>query len=612
VPLFSKVLVANRGEIAIRIFRTLRELGIASVAVYSEADRSALHVRAADEAWLVGPPAPKAPSAKGRSTPVPPASIAARSATAESYLNQTRLLEAAERAGAEAVHPGYGFLAENAEFAQAVEDSGLVWIGPPPAAIEAMGSKTDARKRMRAAGVPIIPGTTAPVTSAAEVARLGEELGWPIAIKAAAGGGGKGFKVVRGVDEAERAFESASREGETYFADPTVYVERYLEDPRHVEVQLLADAHGNVIHLGERDCTIQRRHQKLVEETPSPAVDAELRERIGAIAVEAARAVGYRSAGTVEGLLAADGAYYFMEMNTRIQVEHTVTELVTGLDLVREQVLIAAGEPLSLRQEDVRLTGHAIECRINAENPSNGFLPTPGRIAGYREPGGPGVRVDSGVADGSEVTALYDPMIAKLVVHGVDREHARRRMLRALDEFEIGGVTTLLGFHRALLRHPCFVDAATCHGVVESEQLAQQADQLSHRTTVAPPPDGRVRERVRAVELDGRRFEARILEPAPPWVELAERRRQRAAGHHAGGARDAVVSPMQGTVLSVQVAEGDSVSVGQVICIVEAMKMENEVHAVRDGVVSELSVAVGEPVRTGQVICVLAPEADGS
>jgi acetyl-CoA/propionyl-CoA carboxylase biotin carboxyl carrier protein len=609
--LFSKVLVANRGEIAIRVFRTLRELGIGSVAVYSEADRGALHVRAADEAWLLGPPAPQAPSARGRSMPAPPASIAAR-APAESYLNQARILETAERAGAEAVHPGYGFLAENASFARAVEAAGLVWIGPPPEAIEAMGSKTDARERMRSAGVPIIPGTTVPVESAEEVVRLGDELGWPVAIKASAGGGGKGFKVARRPDEAERAFESARREGEAYFSDPAVYVERYVENPRHVEVQVLADAHGNVIHLGERDCTMQRRHQKLVEETPSPAVDTALRERIGAIAVEATRAVGYRSAGTVEGLLAPDGAYYFMEMNARIQVEHTVTEVVTGLDLVREQVLIAAGEPLSLRQEDVRLSGHAIECRINAEDPSNGFLPSPGRIAGYREPGGPGVRVDSGVEDGSEISALYDPMIAKLIVHGVDREHARRRMLRALDEFEIGGVTTLLGFHRALLSHPCFVEGATCHGVIESEQLARQAERLSHSATrLTTGPDGSLRGQVIAVELDGRRFDVRRLVPEPPWVELAERRRERTGARGAGaGGRGVIASPMQGTVLSVQVADGDPVSAGQVICIIEAMKMENEVRALRDGFVSELSVAAGEPVRTGQVICVVAPDTD--
>jgi acetyl-CoA/propionyl-CoA/long-chain acyl-CoA carboxylase, biotin carboxylase, biotin carboxyl carrier protein len=589
VSVFSKVLVANRGEIAVRVFRTLRELGTGSVAVYSEADRGSLHVRVADEAWLVGPGPP-----------------------AESYLHQARIVERALQAGAEAVHPGYGFLAENAAFARAVESAGLVWIGPPPDAIEAMGSKTEARERMKAAGVPIIPGTTEPVESAEEVVRLGHELGWPLAIKASAGGGGKGFRVVRQGDDVERALETVRREGEAYFSNPAVYVERYLEDPRHVEVQVLADAHGSVIHLGERDCTIQRRHQKLVEETPSPAVDAELRARIGAIAVEAARAVGYRSAGTIEGLLDRDGAYYFMEMNTRIQVEHTVTEMATGLDLVREQVLIAAGEPLSLRQEDVRLTGHALECRINAEDPSLGFRPSPGRIAGYREPGGPGVRVDSGVEDGSEISPLYDPMIAKLIVHGVDREHARQRMLRALEEFRIGGVTTLLGFHLALLRHPCFAEGATCHGVVESEQLAEEARRLTEQTEQSSPAsgsDGRVREQVTAVELDGRRFDVKVLVPEPPWAELAERRRRRAAaGGGEEGGRDAIVSPMQGTVLSVQVSDGDPVAAGQVICIVEAMKMENEVHALRDGIVAELSVRPGEPVGTGQVICVVVSE----
>ncbi|HZG34534.1 MAG TPA: biotin carboxylase N-terminal domain-containing protein, partial [Gaiellaceae bacterium] len=355
-PPFGKVLVANRGEIAIRIFRSLRELGVGSVAVYSEADRQALHVRTADEAYLVGPgPAP------------------------ESYLAVERLLDAAERSRADAVHPGYGFLSENAAFARAVEEAGLTWIGPPSAAIELMGSKTEARTAMQAAGVPIIPGTTEPVSEVEQVLALGGSIGYPLIIKAAAGGGGKGMKLVHEPEEAERAFASAQREGEKFFADGRVYVERYLENPRHVEVQVLADGHGNVIHLGERDCTIQRRHQKLIEETPSPAVDAELRERIGLIAVDAARAAGYRSAGTIEGLLTADGSYYFMEMNTRIQVEHTVTEEVTGVDLVREQVLIAAGAPLSLRQEEVVLRGHAIECRINAEDAANGFLPAPGR-----------------------------------------------------------------------------------------------------------------------------------------------------------------------------------------------------------------------------------------
>ena len=376
------------------------------------------------------------------------------------------------------MHPGYGFLAENAGFARAVEDAGLVWIGPPPDAIELMGSKTAARQAMQAAGVPIIPGTTDPVGSVEELYALGEEIGYPLLIKAAAGGGGKGMEEVHEPEEAERAFETAQRQGQAYFASPDVYVEKLIVDPRHVEVQVLADAHGNVIHLGERDCTIQRRHQKLIEETPSPAVDDELRARIGQIGVDAARAAGYRSAGTIEGLLTRDGEYFFMEMNTRIQVEHTVTEEVTGVDLVREQIRIALGEPLSLTQEDVELRGHAIECRINAEDVAQGFLPAPGLVTAYREPSGPGVRVDSGVAAGNEVSGVYDPMIAKLIVHGVDREHARMRMLRALDEFVIEGPKTLLGFHKALLSHECFVRGETCHGLVESQELAERAAAL--------------------------------------------------------------------------------------------------------------------------------------
>jgi acetyl-CoA/propionyl-CoA carboxylase biotin carboxyl carrier protein len=580
--MFDKVLVANRGEIAIRVFRTLRELGIGSVGVYSEGDRAALHVAYADEAFLLGP------------TPA-----------AESYLAVDRILDAAQRAGAQAIHPGYGFLAENASFAQAVEDAGLVWIGPPPAAIELMGNKTAARTAMKGAGVPIIPGTTDPVGSVDELLALGEEIGYPLLIKAAAGGGGKGMEEVHDPAQAEEGFERARRQGQSYFANPDVYVEKLIVDPRHVEVQVLADSHGNVIHLGERDCTIQRRHQKLVEETPSPAVDEELRQRIGAIGVEAARAAGYRSAGTIEGLLTQDGDYFFMEMNTRIQVEHTVTEMVTGLDLVREQVLVALGEPLSVRQEDVELRGHAIECRINAEDATQGFLPAPAPVTGYREPSGPGVRVDSGLAAGYEVSVSYDPMVAKLIVHGVDREHARRRMLRALDEFWIEGPTTLIGFHKALLSHPCFVAGETCHGVVESEELVADLSDA----VIAPPAGiasgaGKATERVRTVEVDGRRFEVRLSEPEPEWRALAQRRRERAhQGGGGAGSSDAVVSPMQGTVLSVTVADGDAVEAGQVICIVEAMKMENEVHAHRAGTVGSLSVEPGQPVTNGQVIC---------
>jgi len=548
--MFDKVMVANRGEIAVRIFRTLRELGAGSVAVYAEPDRASLHVDYADEAFFV-----------------------------ESYLQVNALVETALRAGAQAVHPGYGFLAENAPFARAVLDAGLVWIGPPPEAIELMGEKTRARTAMQHAGVPIIPGTTEPVPSVEELLTLGESIGYPLLIKAAAGGGGKGMEVVTAPGDAEHAFATARRQGQSYFANP--------------------DAHGNVVHLGERDCTIQRRHQKLVEETPSPAVDEELRARIGRIGVDAARAAGYVSAGTIEGLLTEDGEYFFMEMNTRIQVEHTITEMVTGLDLVREQVLVALGEPLSFTQEDVELRGHAIECRINAEDASRAFLPTPARITAYREPSGPGVRVDSGVEEGREVVGAYDPMISKLIVHGVDREHARRRMLRALGEYVIEGPTTLIPFHAALLSHECFIQGETCAGIVESLEIETNG---SVPRTVA---QGRTVEDVRVVEVDGRRFQVRVSEPEAPWLELARRRRERVRAGGAGGT-DAVVSPMQGTVLSVAVAEGDEVEAGGLICIVEAMKMENEVRAHRAGVVGELSVAPGEPVANGQAICVIS------
>jgi acetyl-CoA/propionyl-CoA carboxylase biotin carboxyl carrier protein len=590
MPAFSKVLVANRGEIAVRIFRTLRELGIGTVAVYSEPDRKRLHVAVADDAYLIGP-----------------------GPAADSYLRGDRVVEAALKAGADAVHPGYGFLAENASFARQVTDAGLVWIGPPPEAIEAMGSKIAARERMRDAGVPIIPGSSESAASPDDVRTVAADIGYPVAIKASAGGGGKGFKIARSSEEVERAFDSARREGEAYFADSSVYVERYLDDPRHVEVQILADGRGNVVHLGERDCTIQRRHQKLVEETPSPAVDAELRDRIGAIAIEAARSVGYRSAGTIEGLLAPDGAYYFLEMNTRVQVEHTVTEAVTGIDIVREQVLIAAGEPISFSQADVVLRGHAIECRINAEDAARRFLPSPGLITAYREPGGIGVRVDSGVRSGDEISDLYDPLVAKLVVHDVNRERARLRMLRALEEFVIAGPTTLIGFHRALLASPCFVEGGTCRGLVESEELARKAqeltEQLSHETTsLAGTSDGTAsavtRERIVAVEVDGRRHEIRIHTPAPAWAELAHRHKERRKGL-SGEDSGAIVSPMQGTVLEIAVTDGAPIQAGDLICVVEAMKMENEIVSHRDGVVAQLSVTPGEQVGHGQLICLV-------
>jgi acetyl-CoA/propionyl-CoA carboxylase biotin carboxyl carrier protein len=578
--MFAKVLVANRGEIAIRICRTLREMGIASVAVYSEADRDSPFVRYADEAYLVGPgPSP------------------------ESYLRGDVIVDVARRSGAEAVHPGFGFLAENPDFARACAAAGLVFVGPPPEAMEAMASKTAAREVMAKAGVPIVPGGTDPVETVEEARRLAEEIGYPVAIKAAAGGGGKGIRVVRSDDDLESAYTSSRREGKAYFADDTVYLERYLDDPRHVEVQVLADLHGNVIHLGERDCSIQRRHQKLIEETPSPAVSPELRERIGAIAVDAARAVGYTGAGTIEGLLAQDGSWYFLEMNTRLQVEHTVTEMVTGLDLVREQVWVASGRPLGWAQSDVRLYGHAIQCRINAEDAAAGFVPTPGRITTYREPSGPGVRVDSGVEAGSEVSGLYDPMFAKLVVWDEDRELATRRMARALEEYEIGGITTLLPFHRAVMRHPEFAAGGTLRGYVEGGGFAAEYEGpgLSYSPN-GLVPQTEVRRHV--AEVDGKRFEVTVEVPEHAGRTRLRHRRaalaERAAAGH--GATDVVKSPMQGTVLRVGVAPGDEVSAGQVLVVIEAMKMENEVVAHHAGQVEAVDIAEGDSVASGQAL----------
>jgi acetyl-CoA/propionyl-CoA carboxylase biotin carboxyl carrier protein len=589
--MFEKVLVANRGEIAIRVMRTLEEMSVGSVAVYSEADRDAPHVAEADEAHLIGPAVP-----------------------AESYLNVDRLLETAQKAGVQAIHPGYGFLAENAGFAAACEDAGITFIGPPASAIEAMGSKTRARELMAAAGVPIVPGTTAPVESVADAAKEAKEIGYPVACKAAGGGGGKGFRVAASEDELEEAFEGAAREGEKFFSDPTVYLERYLEDPRHVEVQVLADSHGNVIHLGERDCSIQRRHQKLIEEAPAPHVDAAMRERIGKIATDAAAAVDYRSAGTVEGLQDGDD-YFFLEMNTRVQVEHCVTEMATGIDIVREQVLIATGERLSIAQEDLELRGHAIECRINAEAAHKGFAPAPGRIETYVEPAGPGVRVDSGVRAGSEVTPLYDPMIAKLIVWDTDRERATARMLRALGEYEIGGLTTLVSFHRAILATDQWRRAETCRDLLTDKKWLKSlapAEPSPSRPEGEGGDEGEEQAQVRdfKVEVDGRLHEVKVIGAAPvaanpgPAPELARPPRRERAGAAAagGGAGDTLVSPIQGSVLKVAVSQGDEVEEGTLICIVEAMKMENEITAHRSGKVTELGVAEGGSVAAGDTI----------
>ncbi len=585
--MFEKVLVANRGEIAIRVMRTLEELGIGTVAVYSEPDRDGPHVRRAAEAYLLGP---------GPAT--------------ESYLVVEKILEVAEKSGAEAIHPGYGFLAENAAFARACQETGLTFIGPPADAIEAMGSKTRARGLMKGAGVPIVPGTTHPVETVEDATRLIEEgIGYPVAIKAAGGGGGKGFRVAESQDQLEKAFEGASREGEKFFSDPTVYLERYLPDPRHVEVQVLADSHGNVVHLFERDCSVQRRHQKLIEESPAPAVDPELRERIGKIGTDAARAVGYRSAGTVEGLL-QDGDYYFLEMNTRVQVEHCVTEMVTGIDIVREQLKIAHGEELSFDQDDVVIRGHAVECRINAEDAAKSFAPAPGKVGSYREPAGPFVRVDSGAEEGYEVLPLYDPLIAKLIVWDVDRQASTRRMLRALGEYEIEGLNTLIPFHRAVLETEQWVRGETCRDLVEDKEwLAQLAFPKQPKAEEAEEPEAVEREY--AVEVSGRRFDVKVIGPpaspdgtAPAAARKAPQRRQRGGGG-GGGAPGELVSPIQGTVLRVAVEQGAEVDEGALICVIEAMKMENEITAPSAGTIEELGVTEGGSIATGDTIAVI-------
>jgi acetyl-CoA/propionyl-CoA carboxylase, biotin carboxylase, biotin carboxyl carrier protein len=583
---FQKVLIANRGEIAIRVARTLKEMGIGSVAVYSEIDREAPHVREADEAFLIGPAVP-----------------------AESYLNIEKIIATAKEAGAEAVHPGYGFLAENADFARACGEADIVFIGPPAEAIEEMGSKTRAREIMKAAGVPIVPGATVPAKDVAEAREQADEAGYPVACKAAGGGGGKGFRVAMTADDLEEAFDGAAREGEKFFSDDRVYVERYLEDPRHVEVQVLADSRGSVIHLGERDCSIQRRHQKVIEEAPGPRVDAEMRERIGKIATDAAAAVGYRGAGTVEGMQVGD-EYFFLEMNTRVQVEHCVTEMISGVDIVREQILVAAGEPLSIAQEDVELRGHAIECRINAEAAHKNFAPAPGAISTYREPDGTGVRVDSGVEAGSEVTPMYDPMVGKLIVWDVDREHATRRMLRALGEYEIGGLTTLIPFHQAILATEQWDRGETCRDLMEDRDWLKST---APEEIAAPEVEegAELVSRDYKVEVSGKLFDVKVIGEAgaggaaPAVGGRKPPKRERKAGAGGGASSTALASPLQGTVFKVVVEQGAEVAEGDLICIIEAMKMENEITAHRSGKVTSLNVEVGAAVNGGDVLAVI-------
>jgi len=585
--MFSAVLVANRGEIALRVLRACRELGVAGIAVYSEADRDAPWLRLAEEAHLLGGAAPS-----------------------ESYLNISRILEVAARSGAEAVHPGYGFLSENAAFAEAVTGADLGWIGPPATAIAAMGDKLSARAAAESAGVPLVPGTMEATEDPEVVRAFAEAHGYPVAIKAAFGGGGRGLKVVREPAELVEALESAQREAVSAFGRGEVYVERYLTRPRHIEIQVLADEHGTCVSLGERDCSIQRRHQKLIEESPAPGFDPSTREAMGAAAVRLAEAVGYTGAGTCE-FLYEDGDFFFLEMNTRLQVEHPVTELVTGLDLVHWQLRIAAGEPLGFGQADVALRGHAIEVRVNAEHVAANFTPSPGRITGWRPPAGPGVRLDAGVEEGWEIPRTYDSLIAKLIAYGADRDEARRKLARAVEEFVVEGVPTTLDFHRFALGHPDFVAGKVSTVSVEREWDLSTIPAWSGAEVGAETDGARTPSRTFTVEVGGKRLEVALFEPdvvraartagAPP----APRRRARAKAGAGGSSGAELVAPMQGTIVKLAVETGQAVATGDLILVLEAMKMENTITAHRDGTVTDLHVAAGDIVNTGDPLATI-------
>jgi acetyl-CoA/propionyl-CoA/long-chain acyl-CoA carboxylase, biotin carboxylase, biotin carboxyl carrier protein len=584
----QKILIANRGEIAVRVIRTCRELGIGTVAVYSNLDREALHVRMADEAYALG-----------------------GETAAESYLNTEAILHAIEQSGADGVHPGYGFFSENTDFARAITDRGVTFIGPPPEAIEVMGDKISSRLAAERAGVAGVPGRSEPLTSPDEVVAFGEEHGWPVAIKAAYGGGGRGMKVVAGAAEAAEAMESAAREAQAYFGRPEIYLERYLNWPRHIEMQVLGDQHGTMLWLGERDCSAQRRHQKLVEESPAPDFPDEIRQAMGEAAVKVSKACGYFNAGTVE-FLYQDGEFYFLEMNTRLQVEHPVTELVTGLDLVAWQIRIASGERLDFSQNDIERRGHAIEVRINAEDPSGGkFSPSPGTLTSFHQASGPGVRIDAGYESGDTVSQHYDNLIAKMIVWAPDRESARRRMLRAIDETRITGVATTLPADTVILSHPEFASATHSTKWVEerldlSEVTAAPAGEPA---TPAPVDDVPLVQRDVTAEVDGRRFSVRLwvpeLGPVSAPGRAAGRPKRSAATTAAGTGSGQVTVPMQGTIVKVLVAVGDVVEVGQGICLLEAMKMENAINAEKDGVVKELRVSAGDAVGAGDVVAVI-------
>ena len=585
--MFEKVLIANRGEISVRIARACREMGVRSVAVYSDVDRGALHTLVADEAYHIGP------------TPA-----------AESYLNVEKLIEVARESGAEAVHPGYGFLAESAPFASAVTEAGLVWIGPHPDAIVAMGSKVESRRIMARAGVPITPGTGDPVRSADAILEFAADHGFPVAVKASAGGGGKGFAVAHDKTQAEAAYSRASREGEAYFGDGSVYLEKYLPAPRHVEIQVFRDKHGNCVHLGERDCSIQRRHQKLVEECPSPALDPETRQAMGRAAVAAAEAVGYDSAGTVEFLLQkgeakneAGDEFFFLEMNTRVQVEHPVTEEVTGIDIVQTGIRIAAGEPLPFSQRDVSWRGHAIEVRINAEDAARDFVPSPGAVVIYEEPGGPGVRVDSSLKGAGAVPDSYDPLFAKLIVRGPDRPAALARLRRALAEFRVEGIATTLPFFRAILDDEVFVSGDYTTGFVAGRMDGLEIE-------AAQPAGGSAADektsREVEVEVNGRLFRVRVFGDGGGAAGRGDPpRRSGRTTRRAAGGEGAVAAPMQGTIVKVLVEVGQEVAADEAVCLLEAMKMESEVRAQRAGRVSEVLIEAGRTVRSGETLVVL-------
>jgi acetyl-CoA/propionyl-CoA carboxylase, biotin carboxylase, biotin carboxyl carrier protein len=575
------VLVANRGEIALRVFRACRELGLRSVAVYSEADRAAPWLRAADEAHLLGP----APAA-------------------ESYLHVGRILEVVERSGARAVHPGYGFLSENVDFAAALEGAGVVWVGPPVGAIRAMGDKLSAREAAVAADCPVVPGLSQPTQDPAEVAAFAAQHGYPVVVKAAYGGGGRGMKVVRADGELEAALESAQREAVAAFGRGEVYVERYLARPRHVEIQILADAHGTTLYLGDRDCSTQRRHQKLIEEAPAPGIPDDVRRAMGESAVRVSEQVGYTGAGTCEYLY-EDGEFFFLEMNTRLQVEHPVTEEVTGMDLVHWQLRIAAGQPLGMTQDDVRLRGHSIEVRINAEDVAMGFVPSPGRITEWRSPAGPGIRVDGVGEAGWEVPRDYDNLVAKVVATGADREQARRRMVRAMHELEVEGIPTTQDFFRFALEHPDVVAGTTSTVSVETEwDLSAIPPAERPAPGEEPPPSQAV-----LVEVGGKRVEV-VLHglaagaPAAAGPSAPARRRSRGAGGGGAVGGDDLAAPMQGTIVKVAVEDGAAVAAGDVVVVLEAMKMENAIKAHKGGVVA-LRVQAGEVVGSGAVLATI-------